>query len=142
MKSKRSINPIFSNPGSYAILSQLQLREEAYWYERSRKGTRPESKQELRRFYKDHIDSWALSEQTQFEYCRQNNLRYNRFTYWKIKFQNERQPVELVQVPTNLFAREPGTPLRLSIGKQFTFEIPEGFSAETLEQILKTLRRF
>ena len=33
-------------------------------------------------FWQEHLKAWALTELSQREYCRQNNLKTNRFTYW------------------------------------------------------------
>ena len=56
--------------------------------------------QERRQLWESHIEGWSLSRLSQAKYCRQNNLRSNRFTYWKRKFQRENLPVEFVQIHT------------------------------------------
>ena len=104
-----------------------------------------EQTQERRRFWKSHIEGWSLSGLNQAKYCRQNNLRSNRFTYWKRKFQRENLPVEFVQIhkepvkSAHLFRLEE-TSLRLAVGTGFTIEIPNGFSPGTLKQLLFTLK--
>jgi hypothetical protein len=104
-----------------------------------------EQNQERRRFWKSHIEGWSLSGLSQTKYCRQNNLRSNRFTYWKRKFERENLPVEFVQIHTEpvksvqLFRQEE-TSLRLAVGTGFTIEIPNGFSPGTLKQLLFTLK--
>ena len=104
-----------------------------------------EKNQERRRAWKSHIEGWSLSGLSQTKYCRQNNLRSNRFTYWKRKFQRENLPVEFVQIHTepvesaHLFRHEE-TSLRLAVGVGFTIEIPDGFSPATLKQLLFTLK--
>lgn len=89
-------------------------------------------------FWKRHIDQWAESSLSQLEYCRQNNLRPNRFTYWKIKFDKLNLPMELVRVPVTPHFRQTG--LKLNIGRELQVEIPDGFKKETLEQVLSVLQ--
>ena len=43
-------------------------------------------KMERRQFWQSHLDAWALTGLSQAEYCRQNNLKTHRFTYWKRKY--------------------------------------------------------
>jgi len=98
-----------------------------------------------RKFWQSNIDAWALTGLSQAEYCRQNNLKAHRFTYWKRKFYRENLPVELVRIHTSPvksthFLHNNGVPLRLTMGARFTLEIPDGFSPATLEQVISTLQ--
>ena len=36
-------------------------------------------------FWKDHIEAWSESDQSQAAYCRDQGLAYCRFIYWKQK---------------------------------------------------------
>lgn len=96
-----------------------------------------EKNEELRKFWQSHIDQWSKTDLSQIEYCRQNDLIPHRFTYWKTKFSRQHLPVEFVQVPdpAPVF---PG--LKLNIGPGLLIEIPDGFSKNTLDQVLKTLK--
>ncbi len=94
--------------------------------------------EELAIFWKSHIDQWATSGLTQTEYCRQNEISRNRFTYWKIKFKKQNQPVEFVQLPIPVHCNSVG--LKLNIGQGLQIEIPDGFKKETLEQVLLALK--
>ena len=59
-----------------------------------------EERARRQRFWKQQIEAWQGSELQQTEYCRQNNLKYHRFTYWKKKLVPPvESPVCLVQVP-------------------------------------------
>ncbi|MFC1886801.1 IS66 family insertion sequence element accessory protein TnpB [Thermodesulfobacteriota bacterium] len=98
-----------------------------------------EKNKELAAFWKSHIEQWSQTNMTQIDYCRQHDISHNRFTYWKLKF-NQSLPVKFVQVvpePMNLKSL-PG--LRLNIDPGLQIEIPDGFSRRTLEQILQTLK--
>ncbi len=104
-----------------------------------------EQNRERRQLWQAHLDAWALTELSQVEYCRQNDLSYNRFTYWKRKFHKENLPVEFVRIPAEPFKaahflHNNGASLRLTVGSQFAIEIPDGFSPTTLEQVLLILK--
>ena len=94
-------------------------------------------------FWQEHLKKWSESELTQREYCRINNLKASRFTYWKTKFNNLKVtrktnlPVEFIQIPDQPMAT---SFLKLNVGAGFQIEIPDGFSSSTLEQVLVTLR--
>lgn len=101
--------------------------------------------QEGRQFWQSHLETWSLTGLSQIEYCRQNKLKANRFTYWKRKFQRESLPVEFVRIPAepvksaHLLCNNEVS-LRLTVDSRFTIEIPDGFTPVTLEQVLLTLR--
>ena len=96
-----------------------------------------EKNEELRKFWKNHINQWSQADLSQIKYCRQNDLIPHRFTYWKRKFEQQHLPVEFVQIPDPLPVNSPG--LKLNIGPGLQIEIPDGFSSNTLGQVLKTL---
>ena len=100
--------------------------------------TRKEKRQELGKFWHYHIEQWSSSGLTQTEYCKRNHLSRDRFTYWKMKFKRKNLPVEFVQIPDAMVFNQTG--LKLNIGPGLQIEIPDGFSTNTLEQVLKTLR--
>ena len=98
-----------------------------------------------RQFWKERLQKWSESGSTQAEYCRINNLKATRFTYWKTKFNNLRTtrktnlPVEFIQISEQPMA---ASFLKLNIGAEFQLEIPDGFSRSTFEQVLTILRAF
>lgn len=75
---------------------------------------------------------------SQVEYCRQYDLIPHRFTYWKTKLKKQNLPVEFVQIPDTLPINPAG--LKLNIGPGLQIEVPDGFSRNTLEKVLMTLR--
>ncbi|MCF8057088.1 MAG: IS66 family insertion sequence element accessory protein TnpB [Desulfocapsa sp.] len=95
--------------------------------------------EKLRKFWRFHLDKWADSGLLQSEYCRQHNLIYHRFVYWKARHKNKNLPVTLVQLPTEaITARQSVIKLNLPRGCQV--EIPDDFSEDTLKRILATLQ--
>ena len=102
--------------------------------------------QQRSQYWRTHFEEWTRTELSQVEYCRQNGLRSNRFTYWKRKFQRKNLPIAFVQVPSPsdnsiLFCQnESKSPLRLIVKSDYAIEIPDGFSSDTLEKVLLTLK--
>jgi hypothetical protein len=41
-----------------------------------------------------HIQDWQKTEQSQSAYCRDLDLNYHRFTYWRRKFANQSSPAQ------------------------------------------------
>lgn len=101
--------------------------------------------QRLAQFWKHHIKQWSESGMSQNAYCRQNDLRPNQFTYWKIKFKNQALVPEFVQVPSTQISQvlnlSEQKGLRLNIDNGLQIEIPDGFSQTTLTQVLQILGR-
>lgn len=98
-----------------------------------------EKNEERARFWQTHISQWETTGLSQKEYCRQNSLRPNRFTYWKIKLGKKDLPMELVEIPLPAHPF-PSSGLKLNIGRGLQVEIPDGFKTQTLEQVLMALR--
>jgi hypothetical protein len=64
--------------------------------------SRQEKLEKLRKFWKTHLDKWEESGLPQKEYCRQHNLIYHRFGYWKARFKSKNLPVKFVQVASSI----------------------------------------
>ncbi|WP_320040037.1 IS66 family insertion sequence element accessory protein TnpA [uncultured Desulfobacter sp.] len=101
--------------------------------------------QKLTQFWKYHIKQWSESGMSQNAYCRQNDLRPNQFTYWKMKFKSQALVPEFVQVPSTQINQALSLSgqkgLTLNTDNGFQIEIPDGFSQTTLAQVLQVLRR-
>ncbi|MFO8083785.1 MAG: hypothetical protein R6U27_05645 [Desulfobacterales bacterium] len=48
--------------------------------------------EEKRRWWKEHVDTWSASGKTQTAYCRENDLSYSRFQYWKKRLIQSSKP--------------------------------------------------
>ncbi len=100
---------------------------------------------DLHQLWQYHLDAWALTGLSQAEYCRQNDLKVNRFTYWKHRLHKGNSPVEFVQIHERstdpLFVPDDRKPLRLTVASRFTIEITDNFSENTLEKLLLVLGR-
>lgn len=102
-----------------------------------------EKNREKQEFWSSHIESWKGSGLRQAEYCRQNNLIRHRFTYWKCKLHKKIEPLSFVPISGNTIRshinlNNPAT-LKLNIGGTYQIEIGDGFSSETLSNLVRTL---
>lgn len=99
-------------------------------------------------FWKHHLETWQKNDLSQAAYCRQHNLKSNRFTYWKKKLLQATIPTQLIQVPEeavrmagdNFFQANQSPTLRLCAPSGFSVEIPDDFSPVTLERLLLVLK--
>lgn len=48
------------------------------------------SPDELASYWQQQITAWQATDLTQADYCKQNDLLYHRFIYWKQKFTSQR----------------------------------------------------
>ncbi len=94
-----------------------------------------EEDRERSQFWKDHLDQWSRSGITQNAYCRANDLKSNRMTYWKTKFKRQSYPVEFVQISPARISQlsQPREVLRLNVDLGFQIEIPDGFSKNHID---------
>lgn len=109
-------------------------------------GRSKEEDRERYQFWRNHLDQWSRSGITQNAYCKVNDLKSNRLTYWKNKFKRQSFPVEFVQIsPTRISQLSDSQALvvlRLNVDAGFQIEIPDGFSKTTLTQILQVIKGF
>jgi len=88
-------------------------------------------------YWQNHIEQWSQSGLSQAAYCRKNNLNLKSFNYFKSRLKKKNLPVQFVQVPIE----QSQTPsfLKLNLGSSFQLEIPDGFSQNTLTEVLQVL---
>ena len=107
-------------------------------------GRSKEEDRERSQFWRNHLDQWSRSGITQNAYCKANDLKSNRLTYWKNKFKRQNLPVEFVQIPSTRISQslhsQPRQALRLNVDLDFQIEIPDGFSQITLSRILQVIK--
>ena len=97
-----------------------------------------------RRFWKEQIEAWQGSDLQQTEYCRQNKLKYHRFTYWKKKLVHPAEsPVCLVQVPyaQTISPQASSRPLGLVLDNGYRIEVERDFDPVALKQLIHVLER-
>jgi hypothetical protein len=97
-----------------------------------------------RRYWKEQIEAWQGSGLHQIEYCRQNNLKYHLFTYWKKKLvQPAESPVCLVQVPfaQTITPQTSSGSLGLVLDNGYRIEVERDFDPVALKQLIHVLER-
>ena len=110
----------------------------------SKQLSRAEELKKKRNHWKRHIESWQSGDLTQSEYCRNHNLIYHRFIYWKKQFVQAETATKFIPLNLGQFsttrASISGCPLRLVLSDGFTIEINQGFDPGLLQQLIITLR--
>ena len=109
----------------------------------SEKNPRQAGIEEKRRFWKQHIEGWKSSNQTQTEYCRQHDLSHDRFVYWKRKFRRDSKPsfIELELSPVTLPKMiSPASLLQVSVSR-FQIAVDSGFDPEFLGRLVYALEQ-
>jgi hypothetical protein len=109
------------------------------------KQTREERNKDKREYWTRQITLWEKSGLSQIEYCKRNNLSRHVFTYWKCKGNKKQESLSFVpvlrkptlnQIPVNRIA-----PIRIMLGSRYRIEIEDGFSPDTLGQLMYALER-
>jgi hypothetical protein len=100
------------------------------------------SKEEKRRYWQGHIESWRQSGLSQAEYCRRNTLPIKSFGYWKSR--NSRSSRGGLTFFPLVLSNSVVTPSQASLQlmlqeKRFTIEIKEDFSPATLKKLILSL---
>ena len=87
-----------------------------------------------------HMKAWLQSGLSGQAYCRQCQLSYHAFIYWKKKLGNlPSTSVELVAVPAKIHHAVTGRVLKVEVCGRFKVEIPDDFTSETLSRVIATL---
>jgi len=106
------------------------------------KNKQIKSREEKRRYWQRHIESWRQSGLGQAEYCQRNSLPIKSFGYWKRR--NSRSPRGQLNFFPLVLSNPVVTPghasLQLALQeKRFTIEIKEDFSPTTLKKLILSL---
>ena len=99
---------------------------------------------ERRRHWADQVERWRESGLTQRQFCKNEGLPIERFGAWKRRLERESQSESsLVAVPPRIVSSALFTApaLRLVVDERYRVEIPDSFSASTLETVLQVLSR-
>lgn len=101
-------------------------------------------------YWEQELNKCRSSGLSHAEYCRRNSLNYQVLLYWKRKISTPplpgSEPGKLIEISSRFKelkivpeSRYPQSPLRLWIGGH-CLEVGEGFSSETLFELLRVLR--
>jgi hypothetical protein len=97
------------------------------------------------RHWRVHLKAWRESGLSGAEYCRQHDLSYYAFTYWKKKAGRRQSPVQFAPVPALRIAEAAGRQhtagLKVELGPDLKIEVHDDFSPATLSRLIETLKR-
>lgn len=107
--------------------------------------TRSEELEKKRAFWKQHIERWQSSNQTQKDYCSQHELSPHQFTYWKKRFIQADNGITFVPLKIRRSVQsgasmQPASSMRINIGRDLQIEIGADFDAHLLRRLITTLR--
>lgn len=107
--------------------------------------TRSAELEQKRIFWKQHIESWRSSGQTQTNYCCQHELRPHQFTYWKKRFVQTDNGITFVPLKIRRSVQSASgmcspTTLRINVGRDLQIEIGPDFDSQLLRRLITTLR--
>ena len=102
--------------------------------------SRKAENQEKRRHWREHMDAWSTSGKTQTAYCREQNLSFHRFQYWKKRLHQPSRPA-FIELKLGSQGREQSpAPLRLMVGG-CQVAIERDFDPVALQQLIGVLSR-
>jgi len=77
----------------------------------------------LSTLWANHIQSWQKTQQSQSAYCRDHDLNYHRFTYWRRKLVNQ---ASLARHPAQRSGFIPVEPCSSVAAQNLTATLPNG----------------
>lgn len=77
----------------------------------------------LSTLWASHIQSWQKTQQSQSAYCRDHDLNYHRFTYWRRKLVNQ---ASLARKPAQRSGFIPVEPCSSVAAQNLTATLPNG----------------
>jgi hypothetical protein len=93
-----------------------------------------------RYFWASHLKNWGDSGLIQKEYCIQNNLKRETFSWWKrrLKEKNHSSQSPFIEVPVSPWNRST-SPLELIICDKFCLRINSRFNPEILREVIRVI---
>lgn len=90
---------------------------------------------EKEQFWQEHFKAWQASGLSQAEYCRQHDLKFSNFAYWRTRNNRKRRKLMPLAVPAS-----PSERLVLDLPHGIRLELPAQALGEVLPTVLRTLR--
>jgi hypothetical protein len=90
--------------------------------------------------WRERIHSWEESGQAPMAWCRQNNIAYHRFAYWRQRVNGspKSEPSRFIELPQELCQDHVG--LKIEIGGA-SLTVDREFDEETFLKVVRSLRR-
>ena len=98
--------------------------------------------QERQQFWQQHIDAWQASDVSGAAFCKQHDLNYAQFNFWRKKF----QMIEAVEQPTGFAQVTQLATSHSRLHNELGVHLPcgisfSGVSASNLNVVLALLRQ-
>jgi len=90
-------------------------------------------------YWQAQVSSWRRSGLSQAQFCRDHNLRVRNFGYWKRKFSRSSSVARFVPLRVKS-SPSPSSSLGLVLDSGLRIEVRDGFSHDTLRDLIHTLR--
>lgn len=103
------------------------------------------SRNSLRTEWNTRLESWSESGLSGASWCRQNNINYQVFTYWRKKLKGQTQETESTQPPSHnpfvelLDSAKGSTGIEISY-KGVNLHLSKDFDEGTLQRCIQVLR--
>lgn len=88
-------------------------------------------------FWQGHIDGWRQSQLSQRDYCRQHNLTFSSFGYWRTRLNRLQQSANKL-IPVKLAGSSSSVTIFLPAGLRL--DVPVHALAEILPVVYRTVR--
>jgi transposase len=102
---------------------------------------------EKRRYWRKHIAAWRRSGLSQSAYCRENDLSFHQFRYWKKRVHDDKvdESVGLVEIEMEscqIHSKSPvASPMMLFIADRFSVRVEPDFNEDHLTRLIRVLER-
>ena len=94
----------------------------------------------LRHTWKQHLEAWKQSGQSQVAYCREHGLKPHQLTYWKGRFAQSQSSTKLIPLRLPALPAEPSITVAVTLPDGVRLEVPAKQATELLPKLLPALR--
>lgn len=91
------------------------------------------SREEKQEFWRQHIEAWKVSGQSQAEYCEEQKIKKSTLGYWRSQLLKRKR---FVEIPLKI---ESQSPIDIIIKDTIKLQVRKGFDPDLLIQIVKTM---
>ena len=99
------------------------------------------NKEQKRKYWQEHFNTYLKSGLSQREYCRQNELGYCTFNTWKRSFEKLESGISLQKLPFEISGKDSSfiNQMEIILPGNIKLSVPNNFSSETLKRIIIAL---
>lgn len=99
-----------------------------------------DEKETLRHTWKQHLDAWEQSGQSQVTYCRAHGLKPHQMTYWKGRFAQSMPSTKLIPLRAPASSAKQSHSVVVTLPDGIRLELPSEQATELLPNLLPALR--